>query len=76
MANDTADDTANNTVNMKPALGETFGDIAAFAVRIGGAGRLIGIVFGYKNEGQERLIYAYPVSRVRAELSGLAGAGK
>ena len=40
------------------------------------AGRLIGIVFGYKNEGQNRLIYAYPVSRVRAELSALRQAQK
>jgi len=40
------------------------------------SGRLVGIVFGYKNEGRERLIYAYPVSRIWAELSGLAGAGK
>jgi hypothetical protein len=36
------------------------------------AGRLIGITFGYKNEGSERLIYAYPIARVRAELSALA----
>jgi hypothetical protein len=36
------------------------------------AGRLIGITFGYKNKGSERLIYAYPVTRVRAELSALA----
>src|SRR3569623_858210 len=35
-------------------------------------GRLIGIVFGYKNEGSERLIYAYPISRIRAEFSALA----
>ena len=35
------------------------------------AGRLIGIIFGYKNEGHERLIYAYPIARVRAELSAL-----
>lgn len=40
------------------------------------AGRLIGIVFGYKDEGQERLIYAYPMSRVWAELSTLPGAPK
>jgi len=40
------------------------------------SGRLVGVVFGYKNEGQERLVYAYPVSRVKEELSGLAGAGK
>lgn len=35
------------------------------------AGRLIGIIFGYKNEGHERLIYAYPIARVRAEFSAL-----
>jgi len=35
------------------------------------AGRLIGIIFGYKTQGTERLIYAYPMSRVRAELSAL-----
>ncbi len=35
-------------------------------------GRLIGIIFGYKNEGRERLIFAYPMSRVRAEFSALA----
>ena len=40
------------------------------------AGRLIGIVFGYKNAGQNRLIYAYPVSRIRAELSALRQAQK
>jgi hypothetical protein len=36
------------------------------------AGRLIGITFGYKYEGSERLIYAYPIARVRTELSALA----
>ncbi len=36
-----------------------------------GAGRLIGITFGYKDQGSERLIYAYDMSRVRAELSAL-----
>lgn len=35
------------------------------------AGRLVGIVFGYKDEGGKRLIYAYDMSRVRAEFSGL-----
>ncbi len=40
------------------------------------AGRLVGIVFGYKDEGRERLIYAYPISRVRAELSILPEAAK
>ncbi|HEY2010054.1 MAG TPA: serine protease [Rhizomicrobium sp.] len=36
------------------------------------AGRLIGITFGYKDEGPERLIYAYDMSRIRAEYSALA----
>ena len=40
------------------------------------SGELIGIVFGYKNQGPERLIYAYPMSRVRSELTGLAGEAK
>ena len=35
-------------------------------------GRLIGITFGYKDEGHERLIYAYDMARVRTELSALA----
>jgi hypothetical protein len=34
-------------------------------------GRLIGIVFGYKDGGRERLIYAYDMARVRAEFSAL-----
>lgn len=33
------------------------------------SGRLIGITFGYKDSGAERLIYAYDMSRVRAEFS-------
>jgi hypothetical protein len=37
-----------------------------------GAGRLVGITFGYKDEGRERLMYAYDMSRVRAEFSALA----
>jgi trypsin-like peptidase len=40
------------------------------------SGRLIGITFGYKNEGRERLIFAYPMSRVKAELSALPEAIK
>jgi len=36
-----------------------------------GSGRLVGITFGYKDEGRQRLIYAYEMSRVRAELSAL-----
>ncbi len=35
------------------------------------SGRLVGITFGYKDSGTERLIYAYDMARVRAELSGL-----
>ena len=30
-----------------------------------------GITFGYKDEGGERLIYAYGMDRVRAEFSAL-----
>jgi hypothetical protein len=41
-----------------------------------GSGRLIGIVFGYRDQGRERLIYAYPMSRVEAELSALPKATK
>ena len=37
-----------------------------------GSGRLIGITFGYKDEGRERLIYAYDMSRIRTEYSALA----
>ena len=33
------------------------------------AGRLVGITFGYRDSGKERLIYAYDMERVRAELS-------
>lgn len=33
------------------------------------SGRLVGITFGYKDSGGERLIYAYDMARVRAELS-------
>src|SRR5258708_5697638 len=36
------------------------------------AGHLIGITFGYKDEGRGRLIYAYEMSRVRAELTALS----
>lgn len=35
------------------------------------SGRLVGITFGYKDSGKERLIYAYDMERVRAELSAL-----
>ena len=37
-----------------------------------GSGRLIGITFGYRDEGRQRLIYAYAMSRVRTELAALA----
>jgi hypothetical protein len=37
-------------------------------------GRLVGITFGYKDQGHERLIYAYDMARVRAEFSALPGA--
>jgi hypothetical protein len=33
-----------------------------------GDGRLVGITFGYKDQDHQRLIYAYDMSRVRAEL--------
>jgi hypothetical protein len=36
-----------------------------------GDGRLVGITFGYKDEGRQRLIYAYDMSRVQAELSAV-----
>lgn len=35
------------------------------------AGRLVGITFGYKDEGKNRLIYAYPMSRVTTAISAL-----
>src|SRR6202000_3490582 len=35
------------------------------------SGRLIGITFGYKDEGHKRLVYAYNLARVQAELSRL-----
>ena len=51
MANETANETTKVTANKKATLGETFGDIAAFAARIGSAGRLIGIDAGTKTLG-------------------------
>ena len=36
-----------------------------------GSGRLIGITFGYKDVGRQRLIYAYDMERVRTEFSAL-----
>ena len=38
------------------------------------SGKLIGITFGYKDEGRERLIYAYDMARVRVEFSALSKA--
>jgi hypothetical protein len=35
------------------------------------SGRLVGITFGYKDTGKQRLIYAYDMARVRTELSAL-----
>lgn len=35
------------------------------------SGRLVGITFGYKDLGKQRLIYAYDMERVRVELSAL-----
>lgn len=40
------------------------------------SGQLIGITFGYKDEGRSRVIYAYPMDRVRAELSALGSRAK
>jgi hypothetical protein len=36
-----------------------------------GSGRLVGITFGYRDQGRQRLIYAYDMSRVWAEFSAL-----
>lgn len=36
---------------------------------VDGQGRLVGITFGYKDSGGQRLIYAYDMGRVAAELS-------
>ena len=41
---------------------------------LNGSGRLIGITFGYKDEGHQRLIYVYDMSRVRAEFAALTKA--
>ena len=40
------------------------------------SGRLIGITFGYKDEGASRVIYAYPMDRVRTELFVIRGEAK
>ena len=39
-----------------------------------GAGRLVGITFGYKDVKSERLIYAYDMARVWAELAAVQAA--
>ena len=38
------------------------------------SGRLVGITFGYRDSGAQRLMYAYDMSRVRAELAALTKA--
>lgn len=38
------------------------------------SGRLVGITFGYKDQGGQRRIYAYDMARVRAEFSALGKA--
>lgn len=43
---------------------------------LGASGRLIGIIFGYKDEGRSRVMYAYPMDRVRDELSIIRGVAK
>jgi S1-C subfamily serine protease len=40
---------------------------------IDGAGRLVGITFGYRDQGGKRRIYAYGMARVMAEFSALSG---
>ena len=40
------------------------------------SGRLVGITFAYKDEGGKRLIYAYDMARVQAELDNLKPAGR
>ncbi len=39
-------------------------------------GRLVGITFAYKDEGGKRLMYAYEMARVQAELQGLQNAAR
>ena len=41
-----------------------------------GAGRLVGITFGYKDVKSQRLIYAYDMTRVRAELAAAQAVSK
>lgn len=40
------------------------------------SGRLIGITFGYKDEGHSRLMYAYSMDRVKQELSAIRRGAK
>ena len=40
------------------------------------SGRLIGIIFGYKDIGRSRMMYAYDMSRVMAELSAITKSPK
>jgi hypothetical protein len=40
------------------------------------SGRLIGITFGYKDIGRSRMMYAYDMSRVMAELSAITKSPK
>jgi len=42
---------------------------------VDGQGRLIGITFGFKDQGKERLIFAYDLGRVMAELKRLGPTG-
>ncbi|MEI9886372.1 MAG: serine protease [Rhizomicrobium sp.] len=37
------------------------------------SGRVVGIIFGYDDPGGRRLMYAYPMSRVRNELAAATG---
>jgi hypothetical protein len=41
---------------------------------VDGAGRLVGITFGYKDVKSQRLMYAYDMTRVRAELAAAQAA--
>jgi S1-C subfamily serine protease len=43
---------------------------------IDAGGRLIGITFAYKDEAGKRLIYAYDMARVQAELDNLSARGR
>ena len=43
---------------------------------VDGAGKLVGITFGYKDVRSQRLIYAYDMTRVEAELAAAQAARK